>query len=719
MRKFIYQFAIFCSVVVLSIGCSSGNNPVITNDSGEFAYLPVGVSDYDADQNPINGYGILGLFEVNVDVGSLTGEVQSLRETSSTEVLEIVDITNFLTMAPCGDCVKLMGVELSPAGNVILKIGIKHPFGTGDSSKPISGQNRGDLHVFNVEGQVLIESMSSTNFPGIGALVDNLRLVNADGLSRYLDGVLDTIIPTTANVHPYKLHFDDYSAGNYDPLNPMGFQSVTTPPPSGNLVMAMGSDYDVQPYEFDLSSGNLNFALAVGCTYGVSSDSKLRRFTPEYRVPQHLKKAASEVSVRIVSNNLYAGDPLSTADLAIDVVDISHGVAVGTSLNQMLADSSVGGISLAIPGVLSAVKTVPLTNTGGTGHDSVDPLTYEITIKNEQSAPAGTYSGLVKVADTYAPGQNTSPELLGKDGIRRVNPTQSPLEGLFVIPEFATYQVFDIEVTGIPNDLPTAILLPNPVTICEGQSVNYDGTTSFDPDGAITWFEFDYVWDLVEAHFSADAENDTGTVVSVPYPTAGSYTAGLRVTDNQLGVDYAYVDVTVEVPNISCPNVTFAGGAISSNFTYNMYHSFSGLANWGISAGANIDADMLSTGNGICIYSESGIFSGEMRYFTPQGTSYTAVGSDYPGEQGVSIDVDSTDLVVFVTCGSTYFPASNSPGEVTLNQRINASNNYFKVVDPFTGPSSYEKTVNVGTKIMAIDIDANNDVWVLDTNNIM
>ena len=34
----------------------------------------------------------------------------------------------------------------------------------------------------------------------------------------------------------------------------MGFESVTNPPPSGNLVMAMGCDYDVQDYKFNMDS---------------------------------------------------------------------------------------------------------------------------------------------------------------------------------------------------------------------------------------------------------------------------------------------------------------------------------------------------------------------------------------------------------------------------------------------------------------------------------
>jgi hypothetical protein len=732
MIKLFFTTVCFMTLTVFAMsGCSKGEFPTVPGqDEGTISdsqsSFPVGVSEYDQNGDPAAGYGALGLFQVHVDSETLTGEMTSLRNMSSTDVLEIVDITNFLMVFPCNDCVELKSIEMNSDRNLVLKIGIRHPFSAGNSEAPITGRNRGDLHVFNIEGTIVAESNSSTNFAGIGKVVDNFKLLNADGYSSYLDNALDIdVLQTTANLHPYILHFADYSAGNFSASNEMGFQSVTTPPPSGNLVMAMGSTMDYRDYVFDLSQGDIDFILAIGCTYAITTKGKVTRFNPEYRVPQHLKKAASEVSVRIVNNNLVGGTPSSDAEIAIDVVDMSHGVAIGDALDQMAHDSSVSGIKLEIPGITSGVKNVTLTNTGGTGHSGTDPLTYTITLNNELSADDGMYQGLVKVVDSYPTGMNSG-GLTGFDGIKRAGPTDDPTSGLFAISEFATYQTFTINVAESGNQAPVAILLPETPAMFEGNTVEFDASTSYDPDGSIVTYEFMWDWDLVPSNFIADISGSIAVVTSAPYPTQGTYHAGLRVTDNNSAVAYDSVEVTVNVWTSECPSGQFGGDPITQNFTLDDWYSFySSPAGWVIS-GTIIDCDMLSTHWGVCIYSNpSAGIDGEMRYFNPVGNlapggepEYSIVGPNYPGEQGVSIDVDSEDLVVFVTLGSAYFPSGPQSEEFTLQDKIDTVNDYFTVVDPFVGQSS-EQDVNVGAKILAIDIDENDDIWALDINNVM
>jgi len=153
--------------------------------------------------------------------------------------------------------------------------------------------------------------------------------------------------------------------------------------------MAMGSDYDYKDYVFKLEDGSMDFIYVVGCTYAVSSTGKNNRFTPEYRIPQHNKKAASEVRVDITSNELKAGHISSTAEIAIRVVDISHGVAVGERLDEMLADSSVAAITVDIPQIVSSPITVDISAPSGSGHSPTDPLVYSATITNELGADSG------------------------------------------------------------------------------------------------------------------------------------------------------------------------------------------------------------------------------------------------------------------------------------------------------------------------------------------
>jgi hypothetical protein len=538
MYRFITLFLILI-IFTFFVSCSSGGgieNPSAPDSAS--SYIPVGVSDWGKDGSPSQGMGTLGLFELVIDKTGKSAELTPLRKSTLTDVLEVVDIINFLNLAPCSDCAKIKSISLDVDGNVVVSIGIKHPFDAGDPLKPVSGRNRADLHVFNVEGTV-VSNADIRSFSAISESVAGFVLVNADGYSKYLDQVLDDIYPTDATIHPYITHFDDYSTGNFDPSNPTGFESVTTPGPSGNLVMPMGCDYDYKDYTLSFDNDSIDLIFAVGCTYAVSSASKLQRFSPEYRVPQHNKKAASEVWVEINDNQLGAGDNTSTADLAINVVDISHGVEVGTALDQMFADSSVGSISLEIPGIESSLVVVDTSSPTGTGHDPSDPLVYTTTITNTMSADIGTYEGLVKVVDTYNPGLNTSPLLNGMDGIKRVDPIVNPLTGLFEIDEFATYAIFKIDVA-LMNEPPVADLQPTGALISTGQTITWDATASSDPDGTIVLYEFDFdILDGDPLNFTADDSNTTGIMESDQYNTEGAFYAAVRVTDNNNATDIA------------------------------------------------------------------------------------------------------------------------------------------------------------------------------------
>ena len=538
-------FTVFCAL--LMAGCiSGGGNPVVPltgNNLPDMSYesLSVGVSDYDANSNPVAGYGALGIFSVHVDKDTLTGDMTPLRETASTDVLEVVDITNFMQMAPCSDCAKLMSIEIDADNNLVLKIGIKHPFPAGDPLKPPTGKNRADLHVFNVEGLIISDGLGTTTLPGMGVTVGNVGLINADGYSPYLDGVLDDIYPTVADVHPYVLHFDDYTAGNYDASNPMGFASVTDPPPSGNLVMAMGCDYDIQDYKFNMV-GALDFIYAVGCTYAISADSKNLRFTPEYRMPQHLKKAASEVWVEVTNNELTGGDTLSSADLAVYVVDVNHGVAVGTTLDEMLQDSSVAEILVEVPGVTASLVSFGSTPAGGTGHDPSDPLLFQGEIANTASGDEGIYTGLVKVIDSYPTSANALPLLDGKDGIKRVGPTENPLTGLFDIAELATYTAFTIDIATNCGPITGSIISPScPVPgVSNGSTLSFAVTASSDNGGdPIVLYEVDYDYDGMS--FTSDDTSIDGVFASVgpfevPDPCGlnipHDFTVAFRATDS-------------------------------------------------------------------------------------------------------------------------------------------------------------------------------------------
>ena len=549
------QFLFISFLVSLFIlGCSSGSDSPVSNldtstEIDKVDSLPLWVSDSYTDGSPNWGMGMLGLFEISIDSEKEKADITSLRSGALTDVLEVIDITNFMTLAPCVDCVSIKSIGFDANNNVILTIGIKHPFPAGNPADPITGKNRADLHIFNVEG-IVVSNVLGSFFDTLDELIPGFRLLNADGYTGYLDESIDSFYLTLPTIHPYITHFDVYSQGNFDASNPMGFASVTSPPPSGNLVMPMGSGYDYEDYIFELNGNQMNFIFAVGCTYAVTTETYEDRFTPEYRVPQHNKKAASKVSVSFRDNNFAAEDTDSTAQIQIEILDINHGVAVGPNLNQMFADSSVELITIEIPGVMTDVFEIDGSDSiSGTGHNPTEPLLYQALLYNTAGAVQATYTGLMKVLDAYLPGQNTHPFIGDNDGGHRVPPGTGPLAGLFEMDRFITYQVFTVDV-GESLQPPIANLTsdPDPALINPNETVDLDATSSYDTDGSITLYEFDYDWDGVEGNFTVDESNVTGLATTDSYATSGDYQIGLRVTDDDTLTGYTSVDLHVNFP---------------------------------------------------------------------------------------------------------------------------------------------------------------------------
>jgi len=101
----------------------------------------------------------------------------------------------------------------------------------------------------------------------------------------------------------------------------------------------------------------------------------------------------------------------------------------------------------------------------------------------------------------------------------------------------------------MPSNKPPVADIRAKAIVMAGDDITFDGSHSFDPDGTIV----DYSWSIPGANGSISG--DEGTVW---YPSAGTYTASLTVTDNEGATDTERVTIQVMPPKPSAI-ITYTG----------------------------------------------------------------------------------------------------------------------------------------------------------------
>lgn len=408
----------------------------------------------------------LGLVAIDLDPETLqvTFAPLTVPERSGQGGLESVHLTSYLTTKPCADCLKIAGVRRLPGGQLGLDVAIRHPFTPGNPDLPGSATNRLDLHVYNVEGVLLVNDFEQkTTFPGLGQVAADTLVSNADGYSANLTPAIVGPLGLGLTVYPYRVFFRDYTQGNFNVSS--GYADVRNP--RGYMVMPMGSGYDTKTFQLRLpGTGQRRLYLYAQASWGQANLAPGSLLEPVYRVPQFSKKAASEVTVSVVTNGLKGGDAASTASLRIRVLDTNADAPVGTGLGEIDFHSYVARIDVEVPGLMTAplVLNNP-TPVQGQPRNILNPLAYDVTIPNAKGAGVGNYLGLVRVLDAYPAGQ-TGDGLGNNDVLDAPGPGSNPLQFARQLTEYATYAVFALPITdaGCPNNVTfTAAEPPDPV----------------------------------------------------------------------------------------------------------------------------------------------------------------------------------------------------------------------------------------------------------------
>lgn len=534
-------------LLLLMMACSSSTPaPTTTNTPVTSAALPAAAPSHQTWEagGMAGGTGLLGVAQLSLsglDNGNPIAELTPVRIAQAIGDTFDVDITDFLKSSPCRDCLAITGLRHLGGGLLDIGLVMSHPFQSLAARK--------DLHVFDARLLVASTTGTLTSAAGLGTGLPgspNVQVIgdlvtNAAGYTTFFDGVLEGHLsalglwtPDAANLKPYILLWEDHSSPNYDPLTPTGWGNVDAP--QGYNVFPMGgsrSDPRAQStlqLQLDPGAGQVNLLLAVDAAYGQSA-VRATRLTPRYFLPLFQRQEAWKVGMEVLSNDLAAGNPASSATLAVQVYDwqgdwpVDPSFDPGSSaLDAIPHAGDIREVQLHVPGVLATPLTVPGGVRSGSGTPA-DPYQYGFFVLNVLNAAAGDYTAIVRVVDELE-GTGSGPTALNRD-ISTSNFT-----------DFATYQVLTgLTVdTGIPPNLPpVADLEASTLTPAHNQTVTFQpGPGTSDPDGTIILFEYDYDYDGMT--FTVDASNATGDPVSTSFsnPGPGSITVdvAMRVTDD-------------------------------------------------------------------------------------------------------------------------------------------------------------------------------------------
>jgi len=502
------------------IGCSHGAESPLAPDGAQ----PQGVVEPigNANGEPSEGWRIpLGLYKLAADPEAGTLDVETMR-TAEIHMNGVV----YLEGGPV-PLLKYSGVKFSNGGKQLdVDIEITHP-----QDDPV-------FTVFDVHG-ILLSRGSMGDWSGSDVFIsgpEKTRLMNSDGFTRwwnpkefkkpglygYKPGAMGTPIPIfeAATINGYKTFGDG--------LGPTSELSDLNPALRG--MFSVGTSC-TRHYTISLQGG-LKFNYAVDASWAFPT--KLPP-TPPDDFPQNANMPeAYWIEIEEWVNTLWY---LPSSGI--------HGgnVFYHITVHDWQGADGIGPVTIEIPGGGIAADVTDILEQGA------DYITYDFKAINPELNAAGDLELLITVdslAGSYQPG------LTGVD---------KPL------------RAYNMHITHVSNTNPGVNLPPvsimeatTPTEIKANEPVTFDASGSYDPDGTI----ISYKWDFNGDGIYGDSY-DSGTDINPTriFSHKGDVEVRLRVQDNAYtSSDSEPVKVTV----ISLPPV--AGAEIVDTGPYYMYYKY-------------------------------------------------------------------------------------------------------------------------------------------------
>jgi hypothetical protein len=512
-------FIVAVMILVLFVSCSKGVNP-LTPDS--IVSEPPTVSETGTQfmDNPYRG--VFGAWKVIIDPDTLTAEIEPARNAQAIGLIVDADLSQFLTISPCNNCLRITGVRYNHNQGLILEIGLRHPF--------LNGAARPDLHGFDVRLIFMIEepwpqTWDKINMVHPGGVEEPVTMswvvYNPDGFTSHWDELpaderyFQNGSDVSGNINPFIRYFEDYSTGAFDPHAPVG-----------QNVMPSGSDWETQ--DVLISSQGMDMGLPLylvaDVAYGQSAVLANRQ-NPQYYLPAFHRTEPWRYEYWIENNFRDETDPTSTVDVVVQVFDWQQGATVDPSypnpsnLAGIPESSNVLRVELSVPSIQDD-PVIQTASEGGTGTPT-DPLKYRLTLTNTNLNGYNAY-GLLAIRD----------ELYGHTGRLPVpeSPSGFPLSTVDIL----DYSIYDI--VEIPYDRGEQFEYGGEFNVyARDLYTDYDKITldgSFFMDQAGMKFQYDWDYDYDGVTFNTDGAGMPSPEITLPY--TGINDIGLRVQTNSV-----------------------------------------------------------------------------------------------------------------------------------------------------------------------------------------
>ncbi len=477
-----YLFFTLSLILALMVGCSSGpGNPAAPSPDPDVQEPALTGSAQTENPETSSGHAMMGYWDVLV---SEDGEVEFVPLRSSTLHFNMVPILEAGTMK--------LGLASPPwvtDGVLHVDISLEHPFVGNDK---LSG--------FDVKG-IVITNGSQVGYadPDIRiAGPGETRLLNADGFTRwwnpaeflntgitgYNQGALGTYIDpaTTSILNGYKLFADGFgvndSLDTLDPASRAFFQA-------GNL--------NARHYDISLASG-LVFNYAVDCSWAAPT------VNPPLNLPDDFPIEANQAEpwffeVTENYNTLWYEGGNFGGNVSFQIV-----------VHDWQGVADLGTLHIESPGLFDFSASDPVSSTEFTA-----TYEYEAVLPELGSAAPINVLFTMEIPGSYDTALTGVDKLL-RGYHRHISQVSS--------------------VNPVFNQPPVALMHATTETdIWTDETVSFDATASYDTDGFITQYLWDFNGDGVYGDpFDGDPETPTAT-----YTIAGVYQAKVKVRDNATG----------------------------------------------------------------------------------------------------------------------------------------------------------------------------------------